>query len=609
MPGLSLLFYLSQNARKDKNVMLEALKSTIHHERYKAGVLYNDASIAIGVTSYDEYPITSFENTEFIVYLEGVIYNRPPDSIESELSDLVQIICSSSQNSKDLLSKWLLKSDGDFIILVIHKKSNRIFFINDAFSRLPAYYYKDDDQLIISRDLRFIVNSIDDVNFDKMSIAQTLLFGYALGKRTLIENIYRIAPSCLIEIDIDTSEISSNIAHVFNFEQKKNSDKSLTVNVNELASLFIEACKNRANSLINNKSLLSLSGGLDSRSVAAGLSKGKCNFSCVTRLSYDQRERDDAHLAGQLAKVFDAEWKVIHTAPPTGSNLLSLLRIKNGHNYLGMSLQIPYLHKVVETYGTKITFFTGDGGDKVFPDLRPVTDLKSIDALTEYIISNNKVFNLESVSALTGIRKDDIIAELKNYLLLYPESDFNQKYVHFIVYERGFKWLFEGEDRNRYYFWSVAPFWSVEFFNYAMNCLDKHKTWYKYYREFLLKLSPEATRVINKDWGISIASIKRVPKLLVRHLRYRVPLWLKDLARKYIINKGYKQSASVIMCLQEQTRTCEYIHRYLIKDALQSLSLNLNKTQNDYLFTVTSIIEDLTCKKSVLEKYSRIELK
>ena len=82
------------------------------------------------------------------------------------------------------------------------------------------------------------------------------------------------------------------------------------------------------------------------------------------------------------------------------------------------------------------------------------------------------------------------VAELRDHVSSYPERDFVQKYVHFVTCERIFKWLTEGEDRNRCFFWSATPYSSFEFFESAMRCPDEQKSYYGLYREFLLQLSP-----------------------------------------------------------------------------------------------------------------------
>ncbi len=53
----------------------KALDSMIHFEHYKKQILLSEKSYLLGYTAYDEYPITSIENNEFFICLEGKNYS------------------------------------------------------------------------------------------------------------------------------------------------------------------------------------------------------------------------------------------------------------------------------------------------------------------------------------------------------------------------------------------------------------------------------------------------------------------------------------------------------------------------------------------------------
>ena len=161
--------------------------------------------------------------------------------------------------------------------------------------------------------------------------------------------------------------------------------------------------------------------------------------------------------------------------------------MKTGLNYLSMSFIIQFLDKLRSTYGSGMTYITGDGGDKLLVDLRPKKSLRSLSDLVQYIVSRHQRFSLEDVSRMTGIPECDIIHGISKHVGSYPEPDWDSKYVHFVIFERGRRWLFEGEDRNRNFFWHLAPFYGIQFFRYAMNCPDEQKANHRLYKELLVK--------------------------------------------------------------------------------------------------------------------------
>ena len=487
MPGLSFICDFKKNITEKESIILQSLDSLIHFEEYKQKILLKEKFYFLGYTKYKEYPITFFNNKKYCIYLEGKIYDKDYSTIDSELNGLAELIFQNQTKTNKQLTDWLLNTDGDFIVFILSKRSNEIAIFNDALGRLPLYYYKSRDILLVSRELRFITNILNDYKFDKMAIAQYLLFGYSLGKRTLLENIYRLKPATLIIANTKESKLKIDIIYQYNFEIKKYFDRNTERNASNLVSLFSKACKNRVNP--NNKNILSLSGGLDSRAVAAGLYKNNIPFSGTTFLDYNKAYKVDVRIVKQLAELFNIDLKLFDLVPPKGKDLHKLLKIKNGLNWLAISYYIQFLNKIKETNISNVIFLTGDGGDKLLPNIKPTVKLKSVNGLVIYIIFKNKIFPLDIVSRLTQIPKSEIITELTNHFLSYPEQELSQKYVHFLVFERAFKWLFEGEDRNRCYFWSVTPFYSMHFFNYAMNCSDKQKSKYNLYHQFFKELS------------------------------------------------------------------------------------------------------------------------
>ena len=156
-----------------------------------------------------------------------------------------------ADNDKKKIADWLLDTDGDFVLYALNKSNNDFFIMNDLLGRLPLYYtFRNDSELILSREIQlmsFLIQNYDEDGnkFDKMGIAQFLLFSHTLGTRTLLKNVTRLEPSSLLIVSNGNSTIKLHNLHVFNFENKKYADQSIKKNVKELVPLFLEACRNR----------------------------------------------------------------------------------------------------------------------------------------------------------------------------------------------------------------------------------------------------------------------------------------------------------------------------------------------------------------------------
>ena len=184
------------------------------------------------------------------------------------------------------------------------------------------------------------------------------------------------------------------------------------------------------------------------------------------------------------------------------------------------------------------------------------------------------------------------------------EKDMKQKYVHFMITERTMKWLFEGEDRNRNFFRSVSPFYSYQFFNYAMNCPDEMKKDYKLFRLFLEHLSPKIAAADNANWDMPITSDKLKTFFLKNKIRSFIPRNIKQNIKARFKKKNYllDSNNAAVECFMLQFKACNHLNSVFNFDELKKIKY-LSEDEFYYLFTLTSVIEKLITGKSSIEKF------
>lgn len=626
MPGISLKCDLTKKRNDDYNerdgLFRKALTSIMHKEYYKREILLNDAPYLLGCTKYPEYPVKIFENSEFWVCFEGKIYGKNDIDLEHEIKELIKCIFRSRRTStadKKIISTWLVNTDGDFVLYALNKKNKDFVILNDVLGRLPIYYYwKEGNELLVSREMQFISylireshGNIDNYDkFDRIGIAQFLLFSHTLGKRTLLTNIYRLEPATLLVIHNDDCEIKINNLYQYNFENKKYLNDTLKKNARQLVSLFSEACRNRVDS--NTKNLITLSGGFDSRTIAAWFHKNKIAAYGATTIDPTWKpllgNLSDKDIAKQLAKSLNIQWEYYHYTESRANDLVMLLSIKKGLIYLGYGFLFQFLDKLKQKHGSSaMNVFAGYSGDRILADL--TIKYTSLEELISSIMAIRVFLPLNDVAAIVKIKESEIVDEIRNTLSSYPEKNLSQKLVHFLFYGRQFKYVFEAEDIHRLFFWIVNPFYSTPFFNYAMNCPDKHKSQQALYREFLLMMSPVAAAIRNSNWGCSILSSKFKIVQYILSLTWRYPTF-KKFIKKFVRGsrdmKGYEENARVIQCMRDQLKNCDIISNYLslkeIEKILNNCS-NYKPTGIDNLFTIMSLMERTLCDYCTIEKF------
>jgi len=597
-------------------MVLRSLGSLIHDERYEREILLKEKSHLLGCTRYKEYPLVSFTNGKFRAFLEGHIYGKDYAELNQEICELERAIFQGGLKAEGQILEWLLAVDGDFVLFILNKEGSRIAILNDTLGRLPVYYYqKPGEELLVSRELRFITNLMSDKRFDRMALAQHLLFDFPLGKRTLLEKVYRLEPASLLQVDIDRKLVEIRNLHYLNFDVREHAHSSFKKNTSELVSLFSEGCKKRSSP--TGKNIVSLSGGLNSRLVAAGFYQAGIPFSAVTFLDFEGLYKSDVEIAKQIASLLKVDWQVFHLDAPKGKHLLKLLRTKNGLNCLAMSYIFPFCEKVIQTFGAGVRDFHGEGADVLLHDyLRPSIHLRNIDDLVNYFTSIPNL-SLRTIANLTRLGEHEIIDELRDHFSTYPEREPNQQFAHFQIYEKYFKWNSEGEDRDRLYFWLTSPFWYNRFFDYAKNCPDVQRERGALYREFLRQLSPGAADIEICDAHTVITSnrfrieqfLGFVPLAIIR----RLPILgspARKLRKLVVPTSSYDHGSLYLSCMREQEINCSSINEYLSRPVLDDVIENYdryNRAEIQRLFTVTSSIEDIACGVSTIEKYSESE--
>jgi asparagine synthase (glutamine-hydrolysing) len=627
MPGISVvksdsIRNISGTDEVYETMISYALDSVLHDDRYTKQILLRAETFLVACTKYPEYPTIIYQNEDFWVCIEGKIYGKNDTQVKREVNELLKEIVVTgkyNKNKHDSLVNWLLTTDGEFIIYAMIKKSKDFIIINDSLGRLPLYYYVGDSTFVLSRELRIIkyliwdcgtdMNANNSHIFDRMAIAQFLIFGFALERRTLLNGIYRFQPGTLFLVHDIPNKVDIQIENLFtfNFEQKKYAHETIKENTCRLISLFSEACKNRADP--NGNNIISLSGGFDSRTVAECFHKNRIPCRAITYREPGWKpllgNRSEAEIARDISGALGIKWRDYGTFPTRAKDILTLLKFKLGSVHLGYSFMFPILERLTEEYTSNAVFFTGYGGDKILVDLLPLRSNNNLEELAYNLILREGFLSLSDVSMLVQISEQEIIDELKRILSSYPEKKLDQKYVHFVLYGGSLKAIFEAEDIDRLHFWSTTPFFSVPFYDYSMNCSDKNKAYRKLYNGLMLAFSPSAAMIDNSDYGCSILSYKfRVIVPFLKTLTFRHPI-LKHIAAQIVKHKnGQVLDGKMLECIKNQMKNCEHILKYLSPAKLDKMSSDpaqygLHTVY--HLFTIFSLIEKVYSSRSSID--------
>lgn len=534
MPGLTLMLSAAENLL-DRQAFAVAQELMIHDAGYQAHRRFS-GGLGLGHVAYPEYPFRTFDAGRVWVALEGRIYSQSWEQAEQELRRLAEVLAAQADPERlaGEARGWLDRTDGEFVAVLALPQQGRAAVLSDAMGRLPLFYYADDQQLIVSRECKFIHRLKPNPQYDPVGCAQVIWMRYPIGQRTPYKDIRRAGSGFFIHAAAEGGRLRSTVGELisFNFEHKPPM-RSQQEEAQRVAQLFVEACRGRGAHPEVTTNVLSLSGGQDARASGAGLYRAGVRFVAATHTMKSGTGRE-CELAKKISHTLGAPWQLFEIPKTRLEDRAQLAWMKDGLNYTGMGFILPYLRWIVGNWGRGAVYVTGDGGDRVMLDLRLGVRTGSLNQLVEQVVRQHADCPVGLAAGLAGCEAQAVLDDLRALLASYPEQDLAQKLVHFGIFEYGRRWGFEGEDRARFFLWQTSPFYGLDFFRACMGLPDRIKRDYRFYRRVLYALSPELAAIPDASTGLPTRSwlypYKRGILLRGAHL----PRWLKAPIRRII---------------------------------------------------------------------------
>ena len=503
MPGLTLHF--AHAITPDQVAAFTAAQSRmLHFQDYKSTIELSLPFALIGHVSYPEYPVHYLRYRTFFIALEGKVYGQTSVSLDNSLRSLADTLHLPAADRDNAVRSWALEHDGEYLVVIVACDSREVLLFNDPLGRLPFSYSYDHAKISASREEKFVAR-MTEAAFDRLGCAELFWLGYPLGQRGLFHNVQHLPAGSIITAALTPQgALTTTVRKYFeaNFDDRAH---SLTIEsaVQELQERFLASCRSRSVESRFPNNVVSLSGGLDSRAVAAALKNVGADFSAVTFLTSSRNAQVDSRIAGQLATALEVPWYRLPLPPADANQQRRLLALTDGHNLVSMAFILPFMDEIVARWNRSALYWTGDGGDKVFPCLTPTRKCSTLDTLLSHIVSEHALVPSYIVETLMQLEPGILAAELRATLSAYPETTLANRAVHYTIYERGHNWLFEGEDRARFFLWQTTPFYSFPFFSAAMRVPDRLKRHKALYRRFQSALCAKTAEIPDATFGLA----------------------------------------------------------------------------------------------------------
>lgn len=409
--------FIDKKNNYDKNNVLSKMRDTMVSGGPDDAGEYFEDNVALGhrrlsiieLSKLGHQPMIS-EDEDYIISYNGEVYNH--DEIREELANSgykfnshsdTEVILKSYMEWKD---KCIEKFHGMFVFAIYSKKDQTLFLARDRVGVKPLYFYKTPDTFLFSSEIKaFHEHPSFDKKISYEGLSQFLKYSYIPAPYTIFEDCYKLEAGHFMYVDLETLDI----------EKKCYWDPQTFYDMPKLDISYEEAKKKLEEILTKSFELrmisdvpvgMFLSGGIDSSTLLALLSKDKKREIKTFTIGFDENEFNEAVFAKEYAKHLGTEHYEHYLSKQDSLDIIPKLPEIWDEPFADAS-QIPtYLvSKFTKEYVT--VSLSADGGDELFF------------GYPKYWLTKDRVKTIKKYKGLFSIASllsDDILVKLGSKL-------------------------------------------------------------------------------------------------------------------------------------------------------------------------------------------------
>jgi len=207
-----------------------------------------------GIVNPQKQPVVS-ANGRYRLFLDGEIFNEDMD-LENQASAILEAYI---REGEDLFKRL----NGTFLIILIDDKKRLFQIIADRLATVPVYYYRKNDLLAFSPDIKPLLHLIDGTPVvSALAVENFLATGFILDGRTLIDGLYCIRTAEIVQVEGEEVSVRRYWQFAYEEQRDRRSREEIEVDMREVCK---QAVKRQL--VGQHKLALPLSGGYDSRSI------------------------------------------------------------------------------------------------------------------------------------------------------------------------------------------------------------------------------------------------------------------------------------------------------------------------------------------------------
>jgi asparagine synthase (glutamine-hydrolysing) len=499
MPGI--VGFVSNNLTDEE--LLDRMIDSVKHKEWQridkyAESPFNIARVHLGIFNPEPQPIFNEDKT-LCIFMYGKIYDY-----EEEMEKLKGKYNFIFNNDPEFClyaydeygTSFVKKLNGSFNIVICNFREKNAVIINDRYGLRPIYYTINNGKLLFSSEKKAILqDSTFKKDLNDEVVADFFAFGEILGNKTFFRGIEVIPPATIFTYDYDRRNVL--MEQYWNPHYEPDYTKSEDAFVEELIKSLKNAVKRRMKD--NFRCGVTLSGGLDSRSVLGAIEKGKRKN--IVTITFGIPGCDEAEIAEAVSRVVGTKHIFIPIDP---NEVLTPYPERTVYLTEGVfPVHISHQCYAFEKFRSYVDVeFDGLAGALLSGGFlrKQVFKADTNEELLEIIMNRNRVFSDDLMRRLFS---DEYYNKIKHMPLQSAKNALENitghpanRYDYFMLknHERRLNTK-GGAEILRNTVEQVTPMFDNDFFDIILRIPPELRFQHRIYRKLLKKLAPELSKI------------------------------------------------------------------------------------------------------------------
>ncbi|MHA7879521.1 MAG: asparagine synthase (glutamine-hydrolyzing) [Saccharospirillum sp.] len=303
-----------------------------------------------------------------VLAYNGEIYNWNDGYVSFKERKKYQDIKSDTQYLWEGLRKdgiqFCEKLNGMYAFFYYDRLAGKVYLVRDKYGIKPIFYIIKNGFLFFASTLISLKIIADDLTFSRVTISESLKYGFPLDENSFYEDVFLLRPGSYIESCLNYNLIKSVTYFEIGLSSKQKPKIISKKNIEQKIYGAIDCSVKRQ--LISDVPVgLFLSGGIDSNVIAYHARKYEPKIKTYTAV-FDGQLSEDAKTAIESARKLDLEHELIDISLTDVIKDLTTIVRSSGYPLLDYAaLPLFLMAKKVREDNIKVVL-QGDGGDELF---------------------------------------------------------------------------------------------------------------------------------------------------------------------------------------------------------------------------------------------------